>query len=68
MFSASYKYALHAEKPIIKLTPTAGTWMKAFAPTILIFGFLAVASTVASRQQERVLTELDEDIKTHFPE
>lgn len=43
MFGYKYKMEIvNPTKGIIKIRPTAGTWMKAFAPLILIYGVFAL--------------------------
>lgn len=61
MFGFNYKIRpVNPTKGIYKLTPTKGTYAKAFLPAIVIWSVAAVAAVVASRE-ENTVTELDPD-------
>lgn len=49
MFGYNYKYAMHADKNIIKLRPTTGTYAKALLPHVLAWAGLYVLFSAASR-------------------
>lgn len=45
MFGWNYKMkVVNPEKNIIKLSPTLGTWIKAFAPTLVLAALFGVAT------------------------
>ena len=60
MFKWSYKYTLKPDKNVITLTPTFGTWMKAFAPSILCavgFGAMYVIGAIAEKKDAEAYEE-----------
>lgn len=58
MFKYSYKIALHPKKSdVVYLSPTKATMFKAFAPAIVIWGFIAVAAFITREDDDNELTE-----------
>lgn len=64
MFGFTYKLTtVNPEKNIVRLTPTLSTWMKAFAPSFVVWGVLAVLFLIGSKMEERD-TDTDEETAT----
>jgi hypothetical protein len=62
MFGYTYKLAVpNAKKPnVVKLTPTISTWIKAFAPLLVIMGVLTAVSFAAEAREKREIADLDD--------
>lgn len=60
-----YKYVMNVvnpEKNIVTLSPTAGTWAKALAPSLLVFGGLGLLGAAASYKEKKDAQRLVETI------
>jgi hypothetical protein len=53
MFGYNYKFTVNETKNTIKLKPTAGTYVKAFAPTLVVYGGLVLLGSIARRQEKK---------------
>lgn len=55
MFSFNYKIVpVNEAKNVYKLTPTLGTYVKAFAPTLVFVGIAVAASFIADRETSEI--------------
>lgn len=65
LFKYTYKIVPTDVENVVYLSPTASTWAKAFAPSLLFFGALAVGVAVASVMDDKdvdvEIIELDPD-------
>lgn len=60
MFGLKYKMKLvNPEKNIVQLTPTLGTYVKAFLPSVVIWGGLALFMAFQNDKPISLLDDLD---------
>jgi hypothetical protein len=60
MFSFNYKIVpVNEAKNVYKLTPTLGTYVKAFAPTLVFVG-IAVAGTLFANHEDEQIEKLNQ--------
>lgn len=62
MFSAKYNYVLDANKPVIKLSLTKGSWIKLTLMSIAPFVVLSALGAYANAQDEKNFNETETPI------
>lgn len=62
MFGYTYKIVpVNPEKHIYKLRPTASTWVKAFAPALVIWAVAAIALTASKEMDTIEVKDVDDN-------
>lgn len=57
MFKTTLKYSINPEKQTVSLTPTAGTIVRAFAPSLVIWGGLLAYGSFLQYKENKELDE-----------